>query len=206
MTHQIELYGANTGNSVRAAIALEEAGIPYVARRLDLQAGAQRESTYLTLNPAAKVPTLVDHSATPTLILNQSNAIIQYADEKRPGRLSPVDDLNGRLRTLDRYFFFVTDVIAPSHAAFFLHHHGKHQAGDVIERQVRRQLAYSEHFLNEEYMAGAQFSMADISAFTLVNSLKTQLEWTSLPRLARWFELICRRPGVQAGLGAFGGD
>jgi GST-like protein len=203
---QIELYGAKTGNTLRAAIALQEAGIPYVPRYLDLHAGAQRESTYLTLNPAAKVPTLVDHGSAPALILNQSNAIIQYADLKRPGRLSPVDDLNGRLLALDRYFFFVTDVIAPSHAAFFLRQHGKHQASDVIDGQVQRQVAYSESFLTGGFMAGTQFSMADISAFTLINSIKTQLDWTALARLKRWFESIQNRPTVQAGLRAFDAD
>ena len=206
MTQQIELYGAMTGNSLRAAISLEEAGIPYVPRRVDLQAGAQRESPYLSLNPAGKVPTLVDHSSEPALILNQSNAIIQYADEKSPGRLSPMDDFNGRLHTLDRYFFFVTDVIAPSHAAFFLRNHGEHKAGEVIDYQVRRQVAEMELFLTEDFMAGEQFSMADISAFTLINSIKNQLDWTAFPRLARWFELIQNRPGVKAGLKAFGKD
>lgn len=39
------LYGAATGNSVRAAIALEEAGIPYTARCVDLRRGEQRESS-----------------------------------------------------------------------------------------------------------------------------------------------------------------
>lgn len=203
---QIKLYGAKTGNSLRAAIALEEAGIPYVPMRLDLHAGAQRESTYLTLNPTAKVPTLVDHGSVPALILNQSNAIIQYADLKRPGRLSPVDDLNGRLRALDRYFFFVTDVIAPSHAAFFLRQHSKHVASDVIDGQVQRQVAYSESFLTDDFMAGTQFSMADISAFTLINSIETQLDWTALARLKRWFESIQNRPAVQAGLRAFDVD
>lgn len=52
MSPKIELYGAPTGNSLRAAIALEEAGIPYTARRLNLQANEQRDLSYLALNPA----------------------------------------------------------------------------------------------------------------------------------------------------------
>ncbi|MBU6956891.1 glutathione S-transferase N-terminal domain-containing protein [Pseudomonas sp. CVAP len=89
MNPKIELYGAHTGNSLRAAIALEEAGIPYAARKLNLQANEQRDLSYLALNPAGKVPTLVDPTSTPPLIINQSNAIIQFADAKAPGRLAP---------------------------------------------------------------------------------------------------------------------
>lgn len=206
MTRPVELYGATTGNSLRAAIALEEAGIAYLPRRLDLRAGAQRDSTYLALNPAGKVPTLVDHNSTPPLILNQSNAIIQYADAKAPGRLTPVGALNARLHTLDRYFFFVTDVIAPSHAAFFLRKAGQHEAAEAIDLRVLEQLAYAERFLSGNFMAGEQFSMADISAFTLAASVKERLDWAALPRLSRWFAAIQARPGVQAGLKAFEDD
>ncbi|MGH8375728.1 MAG: glutathione S-transferase N-terminal domain-containing protein, partial [Pseudomonas sp.] len=74
MNDQLQLYGANTGNSLRAAIALEEAGIAYTARRLDLYAQEHRGPAFLALNPAGKVPTLIDFGKTPALIINQSNA------------------------------------------------------------------------------------------------------------------------------------
>lgn len=203
MPHPVELYGSVTGNSLRAAIALEEAGISYVARRVDLHAGAQRDTAYLAINPAGKVPALVDPNLTPALILNQSNAIVQYADARSPGRLSPVGPPSARLLTMDRYFFFVTDVIAPSHAAFFLRKLQQHDAADVIDFRVIEQIAYSERFLTESFMAGDQFSMADISAFTIAAAVKEKLDWKALPRLSRWFEIIQARPGVQAGLKAF---
>lgn len=89
MNAVIELYGAQTGNSLRAAIALEEAGVPYTARLLNLRALEHRDPAYLALNPAGKVPTLVDNTSVPARIINQSNAIIQFADTSAPGRLAP---------------------------------------------------------------------------------------------------------------------
>jgi GST-like protein len=136
MSPKIELYGAPTGNSLRAAIALEEAGIPYTARRLNLQANEQRDLSYLALNPAGKVPTLVDHSSTLPLVINQSNAIIQFADAKAPGRLAPAHRGPKRDRVFDRYFFFVTDVIGPSHVAFSLRQAGFNDAATVIDQRV----------------------------------------------------------------------
>ena len=199
----IELYGADTGNSLRAAIALEEAGVPYTARRLNLQANEQRALAYLALNPAGKVPTLVDHTSTPPLVINQSNAIIQFADAKAPGRLAPAHPGPERDRVFDRYFFFVTDVIAPSHAAFFLRQAGLNDAATVIDLRVIEQLVYAERFLTDEFMAGDQFSMADISAFTIAASIRDRLDWAVHSRLSRWFDSIEARPAVQRGLKAF---
>jgi GST-like protein len=203
MNDQIELYGANTGNSLRAAIALEESAIAYTARRLDLHAQEHRGPAFLQLNPAGKVPTLIDHGTTPALVINQSNAIIQYADARAPGRLAPAQAGPERIRVLDRYFFFVTDVIAPSHAAFFLHKEGQDKAAAVIDLRVIEQLTYAEGFLTGDFMAGERFSMADISAFTIAMAFRDRLEWRQLARLSRWFEAVQARPAVQRGLNAF---
>ncbi|WP_223463137.1 MULTISPECIES: glutathione S-transferase family protein [unclassified Pseudomonas] len=203
MNDQIELYGANTGNSLRAAIALEESGIAYTARRLDLYAQEHRGPAFLALNPAGKVPTLIDHGTTPALVINQSNAIIQYADSKAPGRLAPAQPGPERIRVIDRYFFFVTDVIAPSQAAFFLHQAGQDKAAAIIDLRVIEQLTYAESFLTAGFMAGAQFSMADISAFTIATAFRDRLEWKELAQLSRWFDTVEARPAVQRGLNAF---
>jgi GST-like protein len=199
----IELYGANTGNSFRAAIALEEAGIAYTARKVDLRTGEHRNPDFLALNPAGKVPTLIDRTSAVPRVINQSNAIIQYADSKAPGRLSPVQPGPERDKVFDRYFFFVTDVIAPSHAAFFLRQTGMNEAADLIDRRVLEQLNLAETLLTGKFMADDAFSMADISAFTLTASLRDRLDWASLPRLSRWFETVAARPAVQRGLNAF---
>jgi len=49
-------------------------------------------------------------------------------------------------------------------------------------------------------MAGDQFSMADISAFTIAASMRDRLDWAVLSRLSRWFDAIEARPAVQRGL------
>lgn len=170
MNPKIELYGAHTGNSLRAAIALEEAGIPYTVRSLNLQANEQRDLAYLTLNPAGKVPILVDHTSTPARVINQSNAIIQFADAKAPGRLRQA---------------------------------GLIDAATVIDLRVIEQLIYADRFLTGDFMAGDQFSMADISAFTIAASMRDRLNWAVLSRLSRWFDVIESRPAVQRGLKAF---
>ncbi|MFJ5295576.1 glutathione S-transferase family protein [Pseudomonas sp. NPDC088368] len=203
MHDMIELYGAQTGNCFRAAIALIEADIPFTVRHVDLRAGAHMQQPFMALNPAGKVPTLVDHNCTPSLVINQSNAIIQYADAKAPGTLAPSEIGPGRFRVFDRYFFFVTDVIATSHAAFFLKRVGLRDAAAPLDHRVVEQLLLAENFLTEAYMAGGAFSMADISAFTLAATIEDRLPWDKLPKLQQWFERMRARPSIEAGMRAF---
>jgi GST-like protein len=73
----IELHGDRTGNCVRVSIALEEARLAYVASRVDLSRGEQREARHLHLNPAGKVPTIVDRSCEPPLVLSQNDRTCQ---------------------------------------------------------------------------------------------------------------------------------
>lgn len=203
MQNLIELYGAQTGNCLRAAIALIEADIPFTVRHVDLRAGAHMTPTFKVLNPAGKVPTLVDHSFTPPLVIHQSNAIVQYADAKAPGKLSPSEIGPDRFRMFDRYFFFVTDVIATSHAAFFLQRVGLRDAAVPLDYRVVEHLLLAEDFLTDAYMGGGKFSMVDISAFTLVASVEDRLPWDKLPKLQQWFDHVGERPSVQAGLRVF---
>jgi GSH-dependent disulfide-bond oxidoreductase len=73
----------NTGNCIRAAMALEEAEIPYIVRRYDPRTPGLGEAEYKKLNPTGKVPTLVDHSQSDDpFVLTQSNAIMLYAATK----------------------------------------------------------------------------------------------------------------------------
>ena len=83
----VELYGAKTGNCLRVSVALEEAEIPYIVRKLDLGRSEHRSPEHLSRNPAGKVPTLVERFRDGrALILSQSNAILMYAAEGRTRR------------------------------------------------------------------------------------------------------------------------
>jgi hypothetical protein len=82
-----ELVGARTGNCLRAAIALEAAGMFYTVRRLDLAAGEQHGYPHLALNPAGRAR--ADGGAGSSFVLTQSNAIVLFAAERAPHALLP---------------------------------------------------------------------------------------------------------------------
>jgi GST-like protein len=201
----LELFGANTGNSYRAAIALYEAGLAFEPRSVDLRGGEQRSSAFLAMNPAANVPVLVDRrDPDAPFILTQSNAIILHAAAHgAPHRLLPEDE-HARVRAMERFFYFVTDAIAWSGAAFALANRDQRPASQLLEAVLVQRLEASERFLVEgPFMAGDHFSLADVAGFTIIRAYQPSMDWRPERRLARWFERIAARPGVHRGLGAF---
>lgn len=204
MAAKMELHGAVTGNCLRAAIALEESGIAYTVTPVDLLKGEQRKEAHLTLNPAGKVPTLVERGVDAAFALSQSNAIILFAAEQKPDRLLPQES-RARSLTLERFFYFVTDVIAVSHAAFALRaaENSKEAASYLRHKALDALLATQRFVLEQPFMAGGRYTIADIAGYTIAHSMGSEIEWNRFPALRAWFDEIGRRPGVQRGMHAF---
>lgn len=199
-----ELHGATTGNCIRAAIALEEAGLSYTSKVVDLASFAHQGADHLALNPLGKVPVLVETAeGRKPFVLTQSNAIILYAAGKASGRLLPENDRD-RIIVLERFFFFVTDVIAVNHAAFSLRVSNAQEAQKILMDRMLATLETAERYVaQDEFIAGAAFSAADIAAFTIIKSVEADLPWPKLRNLRGWFERIESRPSVKRGLEAF---
>jgi GST-like protein len=206
MSAPLELYGAATGNCLRAVMALEEAGIPYVTRIIDLRNGEHKRAPYTDLNPTGLVPTIVDHMADGSrLVLTQSNAIILYAAGKAPGRLMPREEGATRAVVFERFLFFITDVIGPSGAAFFLKRQQQDESAGMLDARMRNALIGAERFARESrFIAGDAFSIADIAGFTITAFARPHLPWDELPNLQRWYQAVETRPAVQRAYKALG--
>ena len=203
---RLELIGAKTGNCLRAAIGLSEAGLSYRIRHIDLWRSEQGSPAHLALNPAGQVPVLILHPApgSPGFVLTQSSAILFYADELAPTRLLPPPGSPMRVKALEAYFYFTSDVIAANGAAFALNSEGFVAAANVLSERSLTLLTNSERFLsNAGYMGGDCFSVADIAGFTIATAVAAQLPWDRLPRLDAWRARIARRPALQQGMAAF---
>ena len=114
----IDLYLAGTANGLRASVALEEAGLPYRAHKVDLAKGEQRSPEFLKLNPAGLIPVIVDHDGPhgKPLTLSQSGAILLYAAEKS-GRLLP-KDIARRTVALQWLMQAASDIAGASNTVF----------------------------------------------------------------------------------------
>jgi glutathione S-transferase len=135
---------------------LEEAGVPYQLRWVDMLAGAQKSSDLLALNPMGKLPVLVDGDA----VVTESAAIALYlGDRYAAGRLAPALDDPARATYL-RWAFFTPSVMEPAAAArtsggeFNVRAIGWGNYDDMVAA-TRSALA------GRQYVLGEHFSMAD---------------------------------------------
>lgn len=106
----ITLYFAPASRAFTPLWLLEELGLPYRLKRLNLRRGDQKTRPYVALNPMGKTPTLTDGGA----VLTENPAICLYlADRYSYGALAPRIDAPERAPYL-RWMVFSTAVAEPS--------------------------------------------------------------------------------------------
>ncbi|HRO36935.1 glutathione S-transferase N-terminal domain-containing protein [Thauera sp.] len=197
----IDLYTAATPNGHKVSIALEELGLPYSLRVLDLSANEQKEPWFLAINPNGRIPAIVDHDEGDFAVF-ESGAILIYLAEKT-GRLMP-QDAKGRSRVL-QWLMFQMGGIGPMMGqanVFFRYFPEKIQpAIDRYQGEVKRLFRVLDGQLaRNEYLAG-DYSIADIANWAWVRTHNwSGVAIDELPNLARWRDQIRARPAVQRGI------
>jgi glutathione S-transferase len=89
MNLMFQLYYAPGTCALATHIALEEAGAPYEAVRVDFGSQAQRSPEYLAINPKGRVPALVTESGT----LTETPALLVFVAQRFPAaELAPLSD------------------------------------------------------------------------------------------------------------------
>ena len=197
----IDLYTAATPNGHKVSIALEELGLPYSLRVLDLSANEQKEPWFLAINPNGRIPAIVDHDEGDFAVF-ESGAILIYLAEKT-GRLMP-QDAKGRSRVL-QWLMFQMGGVGPMMGqanVFFRYLPEKIPlAIDRYQGEVRRLFGVLDGQLaKHEYLAG-DYSIADIATWPWVYSHGwSGVPLDDFPNLRRWLEQIRARPAVERGL------
>jgi len=197
----IELFTAATPNGHKISIALEELGLPYDLRVIDLSRHEQQQAWFLALCPNGRIPAIIDHDADDFAVF-ESGAILIYLAEKT-GRLMPTQ---GKARSLVlQWLMFQMAGIGPMMGqanVFFRYFPEKIQpAIDRYHGEVKRLF----HVLNtrlaeNEFLAG-DYSIADVANWAWVRTWKwSGVPIDDLPHLARWVDQIRARPAVQAGI------
>ncbi|MFL9880778.1 glutathione S-transferase N-terminal domain-containing protein [Herbaspirillum rhizosphaerae] len=197
----LEVYAFATPNSVRIPIALEELGLPYELKSVNVRKGEQKTAAFLALNPNSKVPVLVDTEGANgrPFVLTESGAILIYLAEKT-GKLLPAHGA-GRYRVFEQILFHGTG-IGPSfgQAGYF-----QRQAPEVVPfaiERFRNEAARTMRVLDgvlgsSAYVAGDEYTIADIAHFGWMWRREfANVEFTETPNIARWYERMMARPAV----------
>ena len=166
----IDLYVAGTGNGRRAALMLEECGVPYKVHPVDLTKGQSKTPEFLKMNPLGAIPVIVDNDAAggKPLTLSQSGAISLYLAEKT-GKLLPKDPAKKAL-ALQWFMHVVTDE-QPTSSAIFYASNLKEKSESTVTAFETRLLdflkAVDTRLGEAEYLAG-ELSIADLALYPVV--------------------------------------
>lgn len=194
----LTLYTAATPNGYKVSVALEEMGLPYEVRRLDLYKAEQKEPWFLAINPNGRVPAIVDDG----FAVFESGACLLYLARKT-GLLMPADPRSQS--QVEQWLMFQMGGIGPMMGqanVFFRYFPEKIQpAIDRYQGEVRRLFTVLDnHLANHEYLAG-DYSIADIANWCWVRTHAwSGVELDGLDHLRRWNEAIAARPGAQRGV------
>ena len=204
----IELLTWTTPNGARPAIMLEEVGLPYTVRLVDITAGEQFSPDFLAISPNNKIPALIDSDeAGERRVLFESGAIPIYLAEKTGLLLATSGQRRAEALS---WLFWATSGLGPTIGRFLQHVSTlTGQSGeDPFERETIRLMRVLEKRLNEDpFLAGA-YSIADIAAFAWLKFaflvIKTRLgeELGITPGIDGWLKEINARDAVQRGLRA----
>lgn len=191
------LYGMSSPNVIKILIMLEELGQDYRFEHVDLFSEGQFDDAFRALNPNSKVPVLEVDGEPPIF---ESGAILIYLAERYdrflpasgPERydvlkwtLLQVATVGPQLGQLNHFSNF-----APS---------GQDYALGRYRREAQR--IYSlldERLAQSPYLAGTDYSIADIATFPWSDYLEKQgFDPSTYSSLQRWRDAIERREAVQ---------
>ena len=203
--NMIEVYSWPTPNGHKVHVMLEECGMKYRAIPVDIGAGDQFNADFLAISPNNKIPAIVDPDGPDgqPISLFESGAILVYLAAKA-GRFMPADT-RGRYETLE-WLMFQMGGVGPMLGQA---HHFRIYAPEKIEYAVDRYTneakrlygVMDKRLAKSKYIAGAEYSIADIAIFPWLRSWKNQgIDWNDYPHLNGWFDEIAARPAVMRGV------
>ena len=201
----IEAYSWATPNGHKIHIMLEELGLEYKAIPIDIGAGDQFTPEFLAISPNNKIPAIIDSDGPDgkPLALFESGAILFYLAEKT-GKFLPLDPV-GRYTTM-QWLMFQMGGVGPMLGQA---HHFRIYAPEKIEYAVNRYSNEAKRLYGvmdkqlgvTRYLAGNDYSIADIATFPWTRSWKNQgIELDEFPNVRRWFDEISARPAVIRGV------
>ncbi|WP_139354077.1 glutathione S-transferase family protein [Sinorhizobium sp. A49] len=192
----MKLYGLGPTRSLRALWALQELDADFEFVPVNLLGGENRHPDFLRLNPAGKVPVLVDGD----MVLTESAAIVFYLAEKYPDKGLMPSDLTERAEAYRWSLFAVTELEQPlwrisKHS--FLYPEDKRLPEDIaLAREDFAAMAevLERHMDGRTFIVGDRISVADCVTVYVIDWGNEVGLIDGLPNLKAYLERMYARP------------
>ena len=199
----IELHTWNTPNGRKISVALEEMGLEYKVRTVDITKDQQFQPSFLKISPNNRIPAITDPDGPggAPISVFESGAVLLYLGEKS-GKFLPTD-LRARMRVLEwlmwqmggfgpmpgQVHHFLT--VNEADRAYGLARYTKetNRLYGVLDRQLEK----------GEFVAG-DLSVADFAILGWAwRHERHQVSLDDFPHVKRWYETMMARPATQRG-------
>ena len=209
----IDVHYWPTPNGWKVTIMLEECGLDYRIRPVDIGGGDQFKPEFLRISPNNRMPAIVDHQPLGgggPVSLFESGAILEYLADKS-GQFLPKSGPE-RYRVLQWVHWQMANLGPMMGNANHFKNYAKNITGDPA------QLEYgTKRFVGEvdrlsgvmdaqlsvnPFLAGGAYSIADIISWPwamLMDRLVDEDVWEGFPNLKRWVDEVGARPAVDKG-------
>jgi GSH-dependent disulfide-bond oxidoreductase len=200
----IELHFWPTPNGHKITIMLEECGLPYEVKYVNIMRGDQFKPAFLQIAPNNRMPAIVDRDGPDgkPISVFESGAILQYLGRKT-GLFYPETE---RARVeVEQWLFWQVAGLGPMAGQC---HHFRNYAPVKIEYAINRYTdevnrlygVMNMRLADTPYLAG-DYSIADMACFPWVRPYKNQgQDIAEFPHLEAWFKRVRDRPAVSRAL------
>jgi GST-like protein len=203
-TKPIEVYYWPTPNGWKISIMLEELGIPYDIKYVNIGAGDQFKPEFLKIAPNNRMPAIIDPEGPDgkPISVFESGAILQYLGRKF-SRFYPEDE-RGRVE-VDQWLMWQMGGLGPM--AGQTHHfrvYAPEKVPYAIDRytnEVNRLYGVLNKQLEDRDFIAGNYSIADMACIGWAQLWERQgQDIKQFPNMAAWINRMKERPAVQTGL------
>jgi GST-like protein len=200
----IELYTWNTPNGRKISVALEEMGLPYTVRPINILKGEQTAPAFLAVSPNNKIPAIVDPDGPdgkPVSVF-ESGAILLYLGEKT-GKFLPAP-LAARIPVLEWLMWQVGGFgPMPGQVHHFIALENAAERDYGLKRftaETRRLYGVLDRRLADHEFVAGELSVADFAILGWAwRHERHKVSLDDFPNVRRWYEMLMARPAVQRG-------
>lgn len=195
----ITLYGSPRSSAGRCIWALEEAGVAFTQKDVDMKNKEHKSADFLKINPMGKVPAMVDGDIT----LFESMAINYYIADTYKKELLGTNALEKGLSM--QWSFWATSELQPPIIEVFIQKvfvPEDKRDHNVIEKNLNKLpellTVLNNSLADKKYLAGNQFTIGDINTASVVSICPMMgVDLGAYPNIKSWLGTISDRPAFQ---------
>ena len=199
----IELHTWNTPNGRKVSVALEEMGLRYKVKVVDITKDQQFEPAFLEISPNNRIPAIIDEEGPGGMPISvfESGAILLYLAEKT-GKFMPTE-LRQRIPVLEWLMWQMGGfgpMLGQVHHFLTVNEADRAYGLARYNKETKRLYGVLDRRLAKvEYVAGG-ISVADFAVVSWAwRHERHQVDLNEFPHVKRWFELMMARPATKKG-------